>query len=156
MSNSWKVSIKEFLMGRIKPEDMEKEHHENMMDLLGKVNQVRERYGKPWKINDGFRRAQDRPKNGSATSWHYKGAAIDVDDNDAGDFAKWCVEPDNLKFIASLDLYMEDPRWTNGNGSWVHFQSKAPRSGKRVFVPSSAKPGNPSLWDGKYDPSLDS
>lgn len=155
MSSAWKVTVKEFLMGRVKEEDMDKEHHANMMDLLARVNLVRNKYGKPFKINDGYRRPQDRPKNGSATSWHFQGAAIDVDDNDAGDFAKWVLA--NLDFISSpeVDLYIEDPRWTNGCGSWVHFQSKPPKSGKRVFKPSSQPPCNASLWDGKYDSKFD-
>lgn len=150
------ISLKEILMNRIEFKDLTKDQQSNIMTLLEKINKVRQRYGKPMKVNDGFRRPQDAPKGGSPTSWHYKAAAIDIDDNDQGDFAKWCVRSDNLEFIAKeCDLYIEDIRWTNGCGSWVHFQIYPPKSGKRVFVPSTKPACNPNIWDGKYDSSLD-
>jgi hypothetical protein len=147
------ISLKEILMGRVEFKDLPKEHQDNLMTLLERINKVRTAYGKPMKVNDGYRRPQDKPTNGSATSWHYKGAAIDIDDNDAGDFAKWCIA--NLQLMKDVGLWLEDPKWTNGCGSWVHFQIYPPKSGKRVFIPSSKPPCNAKIWDGKYDPSLD-
>ena len=147
------ISMKEILMNRAKFEELPEEIQKNLTILHERINIVRKAYGKPLKVNDGLRLAHHKPKNGSATSWHYKGAAIDLDDNDAGDFAKWCIA--NLELIANAGLYLEDFRWTNGCGSWVHFQIFKSRSGKRVFVPSTAPACNPNIWDGKYDSKLD-
>lgn len=50
--------------------------------------------------------------------------------------ARWCVA--NLHVLADLDLWMEDPRATQGTTrSWVHVQTRAPRSGLRVFIPDA-------------------
>lgn len=147
------ITMKELLMGRANLEDLPEEHQNNLAELLARINIVRKKYGKPMKVNDGYRRPQDAPKNGSPTSWHYKGAAVDIDDNDAGDFAKWVIE--NLQLIKDAKLWIEDIRWTNGCGSWVHFQIYPPKSKKRVFIPSAQPPCNPNIWDGKYDKGLD-
>lgn len=147
------ITMEEILMNRVKFEDLPKNEQDNLTELLKRVNIVRSAYGKPMKVNDGYRRLQDTPKNGSPTSWHYKGAAIDIDDNDAGDFAKWVIA--NLQIIKNAGLWVEDIRWTNGCGSWVHFQIYPPKSGKRIFVPSTAPACNPNIWDGKYDKGMD-
>jgi len=141
-------------MGRVEFNNIPKDHQNNIKLLTSRVNKLLKIYGSKRKINDGYRRPQDTPKGGSPTSWHYKGAAIDIDDDDNGNFALWCL--DHLEIIKDCELYMEDPRWTNGCGSWVHLQIYPPRSGKRVFIPSATPPCNPTLWDGKYDSSLNS
>jgi hypothetical protein len=147
------IIMKEILMNRAKLEDLSEEIQKNLQILLQRINIVRSAYGKPMKVNDGYRRPQDAPKGGSPTSWHYKGAAIDIDDNDSGDFAKWVIN--NLEIIKDAGLWIEDIRWTNGCGSWVHFQIYPPKSNKRVFIPSTKPPCNPNIWDGKYDKKLD-
>lgn len=147
------ISMDELLMKRAKFNDLPKEVQDNLNILLQKINIIRSKYGKPMKVNDAYRRIEDKPKNGSATSWHYKGAAVDIDDNDSGDFAKWVIN--NLQLMKDTGLYCEDFRWTNGCGSWVHFQIYPPKSGKRVFVPSSAPACNPNIWNGIYDKGLD-
>src|SRR5690606_23418639 len=78
------ISLKKILMSRVEFDKLPKEHQDNLMVLLERINKVCSIYGKPMKVNDGYRRPQDSPNNGSATSWHLKGAAIDIDDNDAG------------------------------------------------------------------------
>lgn len=51
-------------------------------------------------------------------------------------FARWCVA--NLHFLADIGLWMEDPRCTVGKWtSWVHLQTRAPKSGMRVFIPDA-------------------
>ncbi len=146
------ISLDEILKGRAKFNDLSDEVQLNLLTLLDRINQVRSKYGKPMKVNDGLRVAQG---SGSPTSWHFKGAAIDIDDNDAGDFWKWCLK--NLAFIAECGLWMEHPCWTHyAGGTWCHFQIYPPKSGKRVFVPSTQPNPNPKFWDGKYDSKLDS
>lgn len=144
------ITMKELLMGRVELKDLDKEIQENLQLLLIKINIVRKAYGKPLKVNDGFRRSKDTPKNGASKSKHLIGAAVDIDDDETGTFWNWCK--DNLDIIYDAGLYMEDPRWTHGKiGTWMHFQSIAPVSGKFIFVPSSAPAGAPKLWDGNYD-----
>lgn len=147
------ISMNELLLGRAKLEELDKETRDNLSLLLVKINIVRKAYGKPLKVNDGYRRPQDTPKNGAKKSMHLKGAAVDIDDDEAGTFWKWCLA--NLELIQSAGLYMEDPRWTHNKGSWMHFSSIAPVSGKRIFVPSSSPASAPDIWDGKYDAKFD-
>jgi len=148
----YKVTLKEFLKGRANFDKLDADIQKNIEETLEKINKVRNKYGKAMKVNDGLRIKEGYKGSGAPTSKHFKGQAIDIDDNDAGDFAIWCIA--NLDFLASVGLFMEDFRWTNGCGSWVHFQTVPPRSGKRVFIPNSSPACNPKLWDGKYDKKL--
>lgn len=144
------ISMSEILMGRVKFEDLDPETQANLTDLHGKINKLRIAINRPLKVNDGYRRPQDTPKNGAAKSKHLLGLAIDLDDDDSAWLWNWVKE--NLQLMKDIGLFMEDPRWTHGKvGTWMHFQSVAPSSGKRIFVPSSAPASAPDLWDGKYD-----
>ena len=147
------ISMKELLMGRQTEAQLTPEQAANAKILLERINKVRALYGKPMKVNDGIRVVQG---SGSPTSWHFKGAAIDLDDDDAGTLWKWVWE--HRAEIAKIGLWMEHPCWTHNkkHGTWMHFQIFPPKSGKRFFVPSSEPNPNPSFWDGKYEASLDS
>lgn len=148
------IKIEELLMGRAKLSELDEATQMNIQLLLVKINIVRKAYGKPMKVNDGYRRPQDTPANGASKSKHLLGAAVDIDDNDNGDFWNWCK--DNMEVIWKAGLYMEDPRWTHGKiGTWVHFQSIPPTSGKFIFVPSTAPASDPNIWDGNYDKKYD-
>jgi len=150
---SYKITLTEYLKGRAEFKDLSEDIKKNIETILEKINIVRNKYGKPMKVNDGLRILAGYTGSGSKTSNHFKGAAIDIDDNSAGDFAKWCIA--NLSFLAQTGLFMEDFRWTNGQGmSWVHFQTIPPGSGKRVFAPNANPALDPNFWDGKYDKSL--
>lgn len=141
-------------MDRVKFEELDPEIQENILVLHERINIIRKAYGKPMKVNDGFRRSKDTPKNGAKKSKHLTGAAIDIDDDDKGTFWNWVK--DNLELFQEVGLWIEDPRWTHGKvGTWMHFQIFAPISGKRIFIPSSAPASAPDIWDGKYDKSLD-
>jgi hypothetical protein len=143
------ITMNELLQGRAKLIDLDKETQVNLQLLLIKINIVRKAYGKPLKVNDGYRRPQDTPANGASKSKHLIGAAVDIDDNDAGDFWNWCK--DNLEIIWEAGLWIEDPRYTHGkSGTWMHFQSVPPASGKFIFIPSSAPASAPDIWDGNY------
>jgi hypothetical protein len=133
-------------------------HQQNAKVTLEKINQFYgffyEKTGRKLKLNDGYRRLQDQPKNASTRSNHLIGAAIDIDDDDT--HYLWNFVFQNLDFVHKLDLYMEDPRWTHGSvGTWMHFQIFAPGSGRRIYIPSKAPASLPSMWDGKYDSKYD-
>lgn len=148
------ISYKEILQGRAKLHELDPEIQENIKTLHKRINVIRKHYGKPMIINDGYRRPEDTPKHGAKKSQHLIGAAIDIDDDEQGTLWNWVK--DNLKLLAKVGLWVEDPRWTHGNGSWIHLQINPPGSGKRIFIPSSKPASAPHLWDGNYDKSLDS
>lgn len=148
------ITMGELLMGRVKLEELDEDVKDNLEDLLVRINIVRKAYGKPLKVNDGYRRPKDTPKNGASKSKHLTGQAVDIDDDDKATFWTWCK--DNLQIIYDAGLCMEDPRWTHGKvGTWVHFSNVRPNSGKFIFVPSSAPASAPNLWDGIYPKKYD-
>jgi hypothetical protein len=148
------ITMDEILMGRAKFDELSLEIQANLTELHRRINLLRDKIARPLKVNDGLRRLGiDKPKNGAAKSKHYLGQAIDLDDDDSAWLWNWCR--DNLHFLAEIGLWMEDPRWTHGNGTWMHFQIVPPGSGKRIFIPSTKPASAPNLWDGKYDKSLD-
>lgn len=155
-ANNNPITIDILLMGRAKLEDLPPDFQENIRTLNERVNKFFEGY--EWssnlkKVNDGYRRPQDTPKNGSATSWHYKGAAVDIDDDDFG--TRWRYVWENRQNLKDIGLWMEHPNWTHGNGSWLHFQIYPPKSGRRFFIPSTKPASAPNFWDGKYEKDLD-
>ena len=97
-------------------------------------------------LSSGWRpkTVNDATSNAAKASNHITGDAGDVKDPDRA-LAQWCVlNPDKL---ATCGLWMEDPRWTfsaNGN-HWLHLQTLPPKSGKRIYIPSTAKPKGPAL-----------
>lgn len=137
----------EILRGRTPPTP---EIRANLDVLLGRSNQLRTLYGRPMRVNDGLRVPADT--HGAPGSEHRKGRAIDIDDTDAGPLWMWCLT--HLAEIAAIGFWLEDPRWTHGAGSWMHLQTVPPRSGVRIFRPSS-KPATWAGWDGVYDRALD-
>lgn len=66
---------------------------------------------------------------GAPQSAHKEGLAVDLYDP-CGELDGWCLR--NLDQLAACGLYLEDPRHTPG---WCHLTIRAPKSGKRVFVP---------------------
>jgi len=149
------ISMNEILMGRLKFDDLTDEQKKNVLVLHERINKLRTAYGKPLRVNDGVRRVQDTPKNGAAKSKHIIGAAIDLDDDDAGTLWKWVFA--NRTLLAEIGLWIEHPCWTHCDGmSWMHFQILPPSSGRRFFVPSPRPNPNPRFWDGKYESALDS
>ena len=152
------INIEDILLRRVKMDELSDEHQNNIKELHRRINSFFEGYiwpsSLPKKVNDGYRRPQDIPKNGSATSWHFKGAAIDLDDDDAG--TTWKYVWANRNKLKSIGLWVEHPNWTHGSaGTWIHFQIYPPKSGKRFFIPSVQPAPAPTFWDGKYEIELD-
>lgn len=93
-----------------------------------------------------------RTRNAAAASKHLTGEACDLQDTPDRTLAIWCLsESQPGGVLEALDLYMERPQWTGGRGDpWVHLQIRAPRSGKRVFIPSNDPPTAPPLPGEEY------
>jgi hypothetical protein len=103
----------------------------NLADLLIKINKIRLAYGKPMTVTSGLRSTADQTRiNPSAPkSKHLSGQAIDIYDP-SGEIKVWIK--DNEKFIEEIGFWFED---FSSTPTWVHFQTVAPKSGKRFFIP---------------------
>lgn len=92
-------------------------------------------------VSSGWRpqSINDSTANAAKTSKHLTAEGGDILDPDRA-LAQWCVNnPDKL---AECGVWVEDPRWTP---TWVHFQTAPPKSGKRIYIPSSQPPKAPAL-----------
>lgn len=119
----------------------------NLGILAQRLTILEEHYGKPFKINDGFRTWESHvatyrliakrkgvPFDESVVpkkSKHLFGQAADIDDDERGTLAKWIQE--NMDLMERIGFWFEDFRYTRG---WVHAQIVPPRSGRRVFIPA--------------------
>lgn len=107
----------------------------NLFVLLDRINQVRELWNKPMVVTSGLRSEQQQEaliasgKSTASKSRHLTGNACDIQDLD-GSLYKWCQ--DNVDKLETIGLWMEDGNHTHG---WVHFQTLAPHSGNRFFIP---------------------
>lgn len=119
--------------------DLTEERRENINDLVPAVNALLAHVDVPMVSNPqlgtlvagslygGFRPQSCRI--GAPKSAHKEGLAVDLYDP-CGELDGWCLR--NLDQLAACGLYLEDPRHTPG---WAHLTIRAPKSGKRVFVP---------------------
>lgn len=113
-----------------------KEQEQNLIKLCEALNIIRKAWAKPMVITSGLRSWEEhaaiyqkiglKPPKFSA---HLSGEAADVWDRDR-ELKKFCVE--NLPLLEKAGLYMEDPTKTL---TWVHLQTRPPRSGNRIFLP---------------------
>lgn len=143
----------DILMGRLSWEDLPIEHRHNVTVLLDRLNRIAVRIPFKIRINDGYRRPQDQPRNAAVRSRHLSGEAVDIDDDDTAYVWKWIIN--NLDEVARIGFWLEDPRWTHGSvGTWVHLQTVPPASGRRIFIPNGSPASAPELWTGDYDPKL--
>lgn len=124
------ISVAEYLMGRIKLEDLPQDQRADLARLLSAVNGLLIKFGQYRKVTSGYRTQQANTAAGGATkSRHMEARAIDLSDPD-GKLDEFCMA--NLDLLESLGLYLEHPSATKG---WTHLQILPPRSGKRVFIP---------------------
>lgn len=126
----------EILDNRDCPEELE----DNLLDLLIKINKVRDAWGKPMTVSSGWRSRADQIRiyRGKGItdeakmhmkSKHFFCQAVDIADPKQ-ELQKWII--DNISLIAQIGLWMEDFSATK---NWIHFQSVPPGSGKRFFLP---------------------
>ena len=124
----WKITSKEYIMGRDKDYFMQPQEEANMWKLLNALNRLRDAYGKAMIVTSGWR--PGRYNQGYANkSAHLSCEACDFSDV-SGELAKWCLH--YLPVLENCGLYMESPESTRG---WVHLQTRRPGSGNRVFKP---------------------
>ncbi len=139
------ISLKEILMNRVEFKDLPKEHQDNLMTLLDRINRIRTAYGKPMTVTSGYRSREDHIRiykdiankkskkfdenNIPWGSCHLKGAAVDIKDSN-GDLDNWCIN--NEKILEDAGLWIEHSDDTPG---WTHFQIFPPKSRKRFFHP---------------------
>jgi uncharacterized protein YcbK (DUF882 family) len=137
------ITLKE-LLKNTKFESLPKEHQDNLMTLLERVNRVRQVWGKPMTVTSGYRSKDDhtriykelaakrgQPFDEKKIPWgsnHLKGAAVDISDPDYK-LIEWCIA--NEKLLEQVGLWCEE----KDDQKRVHFQIFAPRSGKRFFKP---------------------
>ena len=104
-----------------------KEVEDNLTKLVDKIlDPLREAYGKPIKVNSGYRCPKlNRAVGGSATSQHVLGQAADIT---GGSKLENKILFDLIK---SLKLPFDQLIWENG-GVWVHV-SFGPRNRRQVL-----------------------
>lgn len=110
---------------------------------VAKVNELLERSGfkSICTINSGWRpgSVNDATANAAKSSKHLTGQACDLPD--VGSVLRsWAM--DNLDVLEDIGLWAEDPRYTP---TWLHVQTVPPKSGKRVFIPSTAPASDPNF-----------
>ena len=136
------ITLAEYLMGRDLKFACSTEVLQNASQVVTRTNELKELYGGLDEgVASGWRPSavNDATCNAAKTSTHITGQALDTRDTHRV-FAKWCLQ--NLDKLEAIGLWMEDPRWTP---TWVHLQTVPPKSGKRVYIPSTKPPLAPPL-----------
>lgn len=133
------ITLKEILKGK-DFDSLPKEHQDNLLILLERINKLRILYGKPMKVTSGYRSMEEHlgiynrkgitdPNRIPMKSRHLYGQAIDISDP-KGELDTWCQN--NVKILEDIGLWLEHPDYTMG---WTHLQIIPPSSGKRFFIP---------------------
>jgi len=124
------ITLSEYLMDRDTEYKLAPEFKNNALVLLEKVNKLIQKSGIERSVNSGWRPTYyNNLAGGSRKSAHLSCEAIDLKDSD-DKMKTWIME--NQEVLEEFDLYLEDPRYTD---TWVHLQTRAVGSGRRVFIP---------------------
>lgn len=141
------ITLQEILK-RYKFEDLPKEHQDNCVILLERINKIRTAYNKSMFVTSGYRSKEDHIRiykeiaaNKSIPfdetkvpmgSQHLKCAAVDIADSN-GLLMKWTKE--NIKLLEEVGLFVED----DTIAARVHYQIYPFKSyipgGTRFFKP---------------------
>lgn len=122
------ISMDEYLMSRIKLEDLPATSLANLNTLIPKVNILLEKFGEYRSVVSGFRTPEiNKTVGGGKKSCHLTCEAVDLLDKD-GKLYKWCK--DNVEVLEELGLYVEDKSYTP---TWVHLQTRVTK--RRFFIP---------------------
>lgn len=147
------ITLENFWMGRdaSHASELTPELIKSAKETVDKVNLFLQEIGvKEAKVTSGWRPAGiNAAAGGAKKSNHMLCLAVDIADADC---TLWNKVVGNLEAAKKYGLYFEDKRWSP---TWVHIQTIAPKSKKRIFVPSSAPAPAPKIWSGEYDPKYD-
>jgi uncharacterized protein YcbK (DUF882 family) len=134
------ISMDELLSNQAILSDLDAATQNNLNDLLIKINKIRTSWAKPMKVTSGLRTMKhhlaiyaakgitDKSKIPMKSN-HLYGRAVDISDPNR-ELQKWCKA--NEPLLVSIGLWMEDFSKTP---TWCHFQTVAPASGNRWFMP---------------------
>ena len=128
-TSKWKIRVDEYF----KPDErnVPEQYKQNAMELLRKVNIVRNAYGQPMIVTSGYRNPMYNAEIGGATnSAHTRGMAVDFRDRN-GALSNWLLN--NLQLLKDIGLFMENPMYTRG---WVHLDMVERKN--VVFLPYSS------------------
>jgi len=133
------ITLDDFWMGRDKqyPLDLNETIRANAAVTISKANMILTQFKQATgdtsqrKVVSGWRppRVNAATPNAAPNSKHMTGQAVDISDPD-GDLDEWLNTTRSA--LEAIDLYLEHPSATKG---WCHLQTKAPKSGNRVFYP---------------------
>jgi len=112
----------------------------NLMELLNRINKIRDAYGKPMIVTSGLRTIEHHleiyKKKGITDvqkipmrSLHLSGRAVDISDPKR-ELQKFITA--NVPLLESVGVWCESFVFTK---NWCHLQSVPPLSGRRFFVP---------------------
>lgn len=129
-----KIYIKKdaYLKGRHVKDPLNVAQVSNMEALLETVNMLLNEPSCPgfFGVTSGYRPPSINSSVGGALkSAHLTCEAIDLADP-VGLIDKWLIQ--NPELLIEYGLYLESPSKTPG---WCHLQTRAPKSGNRVFLP---------------------
>lgn len=137
------ITIRQYWNGRdvIYAKDLTEQVARSAIETVARINKllamcfddiglVRNELSSGWRPKT----VNDATSNAAKASNHITGDAADVRDPDRA-LAQWCVL--HTDKMAICGLWMEDPRWT---ATWTHLQTLPPKSGKRIYIPSTARP----------------
>ena len=139
------ITLRTYWLGRdvTHAEELTDEIQRNAQTTVDRVNELLARAGRTEvnSVNSGWRpkSINDATSNSAGSSRHLSAQAVDLPDPDHA-LADWVV--DNRIVLEELDLYIEHPGWTP---SWLHVQTVAPRSGRRIFIPNGQPPADPEF-----------
>lgn len=104
---------------------------ENLQRLFSAVSELKSLCKIPFIITSGVRTPQDQLRINPVVkrSAHLTGEAVDISDVDGAIYA-FCL--DNMGLLIRLGIYLELRTYTP---RWVHMQTRAPKSGNRIFIP---------------------
>ncbi len=123
------VSMLDYLMGRAKLLDLPDELAKNAAITVTRTNTLLEAFGQYRTVTSGYRRPEDNAKvpNPKPKSKHLTCEAIDLFDKD-GKLYDFCIS--HPEVLERIGLWAETRQ-----GPWLHCQIRAPKSGKRFFLP---------------------
>lgn len=128
-TSKWKIRVDEYF--KSDERNVPEQYKQNAMELLRKVNIVRNAYGQPMIVTSGYRNPMYNAEIGGANnSAHTRGMAVDFRDRN-GALSNWLLN--NLQLLKDIGLFMENPMYTRG---WVHLDMVERKN--VVFLPYSS------------------